>query len=204
MANGFGNRFLVASVRRSKTLPFGGALSSVTISALGAKVAKIIARAREIKQVQWSKEGAEGWGAIYRDLSTERLGLVGALTNRAEAQVVRLAMIYALWDGKDLIEIEHLMAALAVWSYCEASVKYIFGDSLGNPTADAIFTGLKNAGVTGLTRTEISGLFSKNVSAAQVSLALKELADLGLATMRHAPTLGGGRPSEIWTVRADR
>jgi hypothetical protein len=57
-------------------------------------------------------------------------GLVGTLLARAEAQVLRLSMLYALLDGTATIRTEHLYAALALWEYVEASVTYIFGTSV--------------------------------------------------------------------------
>ena len=200
MANGFANRFLFACVRRSKLLPFGGDLPQGAVVEMAEKVSNAIHRAREIKRVEWSREGAEGWSAIYPRLSSGRPGLLGALTNRADAQVARLATIYALWDGSHTIEIDHLLAAQAVWDYCEASVRHIFGASLGDPIADTILTELRKAGKEGLTRTDISGLFSRNASAGRITLALSELLNLRLAATKREAPAGGGRPVEIWTA----
>jgi len=68
---------------------------------------------------------------VTRQEALQRVG-------RAEAQVVRLALIYALLDCAREIRAEHLRAALAIWTYCEASARFIWGDSLGDPTADEI------------------------------------------------------------------
>ena len=65
---------------------------------------------------------ARAWETIYPDLSGERPGLLGSLTARAEAQVVRLAMVYALWDGADRIELDHLTAAVAIEEFSRKSV----------------------------------------------------------------------------------
>jgi hypothetical protein len=127
--------------------------------------------------------GAEGWNQVYEILSKARPGLVGALTARAEAQVIRLALIYALWDGAEVINPDHLMAAVAVLDYCEASVRYVFGDKVGNPVADTILGALKNAYPQGLTRTEIRDLFVRNAAAGAVATALQEMLGLGLVTM---------------------
>jgi hypothetical protein len=71
--------------------------------------------------------------------------LLGAICGRAEAQTVRLALIYAVLDGSDgVIKLPHLKAALALWRYYEASVLYVFGDSLGDPIADTILAALRN------------------------------------------------------------
>jgi hypothetical protein len=144
-------------------------------------------------------DAAEAWEAIYPDLSADRPGLLGSLTARAEAQVVRLATLYALWDGTDQIDLHHLMAAIAIEEFCRKSVEYIFGDMLGDPVADAILNSLRSAGSSGRTRTEISKLFSGNVSTDQITRALSELSARGLAAPRKGPSgASGGRPLETW------
>jgi hypothetical protein len=198
MANGFANRFLFSCVRRSKFLPFGGSLPQEEIFAMASRIRRAVAAARQIRQVGMSPAAAEGWVAIYRDVSADRPGLLGSLTARAEAQVVRLAMIYALWAGTDHIELEHLTAAVAVQEFCGKSVEYIFGDSLGDQAADAILTALK-AGQSGITRTEINNLFSRNVPASQIARALGELSRRGLAVQSKGEA-SNGRPPEIWTL----
>ena len=45
--------------------------------------------------------------------------MAGAVTGRAEAQVMRISAIYALLDKSRLIRREHLEAAIALWEYCE-------------------------------------------------------------------------------------
>ena len=69
----------------------------------------------------------------------------GAATARSEAHAARLALIYALLDASNEIDLEDLEAALAVWTYAQASSEWTFGDSLGDPTADDIWTLAKNA-----------------------------------------------------------
>ena len=62
---------------------------------------------------------------------------------------------------------------MAVWEYSEASVAYIFGDALGDETADTITRrALRAAGPAGLTRSLISDLFNRNRSQGQISAAL--------------------------------
>ena len=62
---------------------------------------------------------------------------------RAEAQVIRLSLVYALLDGKDVIDTAHLKAAMAVWAYCDELATQIFGDSIGDPVADDILVALR-------------------------------------------------------------
>ena len=58
------------------------------------------------------------WHRAYPELS-EGQSRFGAATSRAEAQVIRLALLYALLARSDEIQPEHLKAALAFWRYCE-------------------------------------------------------------------------------------
>jgi hypothetical protein len=202
MANGLGNRFLFACVRRSKSLPFGGDLSPQDVTRLGARVGSAIERAGQIGEVRWGPEGAAGWEHIYDTLSEAKPGLAGALSARAEAQVVRLALVYALFDGSASIEPAHLIAAMAAQGYCEASVRCVFGEKIGNSIADTVLAALKDAYPEGLTRTEIHGVFGRNASAGTITTALQDLQSLGRATVIKRPASGGqGRPSEIWMYR---
>lgn len=50
----------------------------------------------------------------------------------------RHALSYALLDCSDRIGLEHLEAGLAVWRYSADSAQWVFGDTLGDPTADEI------------------------------------------------------------------
>jgi hypothetical protein len=122
--------------------------------------------------------------------------MLGAITSRAEAQVTRLSLLYALLDLSEVIEQEHLLAALAVWEYCEASARCIFGDTLGYPDADLILRKLRNA-PGGLTRTDISNLFGRNRSEVQMDDALGYLEQRGLA-VHGVERQGQGRPAERW------
>ena len=199
MANGFANRFIYLCVRRSKLLPHGGRLDEAVIQELGDRTRQAIQWARAIARVTMTPEARAAWENIYSALSEGQLGLFGALTARGEAQVVRLALLYALIDGKAEIAVEHLRAAVALWEYAEASARYIFGDVLGDPVADTILRALRQSGQSGMTRTEISALFGRNRSAAQIDRALAYLAQQGKAKLHSGEVAGqGGRPPERW------
>jgi hypothetical protein len=121
--------------------------------------------------------------------------LAGAITARAKAQVVRLALIYSLLDLSPVISRSHLMAALAVWEYCKASARWIFGDALGDPIADELLRGLR-ASPEGLTRTQLSDLLGRNRKAGQIGSTLAELLECGRATVQRKKT--DGRDAEVW------
>ena len=191
--NGFGNRFLWFCVRRSKCLPEGGRINEVDFAPFLKRLGAVVDFAQNAGEVTRDPEARELWAQVYRDLSEGKPGMVGALTSRAEAQVLRLSMIYALLDCECFVRVPHLLAALAVWDYCDASVRYIFGQSLGAPAADAILEALK-AAPSGLTRTEINNLFGRNLSADRLQAAIGALVRLGLIRIDKSET--GGRPTE--------
>jgi len=201
MANGFANRFLYALVRRSKLLPHGGHLLEPEIERLGERVKAAVDHAKSIGRVRMTEAAAHKWAMLYKDLSAEQPGLLGAIIARAEAQTIRLAMLYALLDRRDRIDVEHLAAGLAVWEYSEASAAYIFGDAVGDPVADDILRALQQSGAAGMTRTDISNLLGRNRSADRIGTALTLLTNKRRARMDSRTS--GGRPSEVWyAVRA--
>jgi len=196
MANGYANRFLFLSVRRSKLLPFGGALDPEVIRDLGIRLKTRFDAARNISEVTMTDVAREEWRQAYETLSKGEPGLLGAILGRAEAQVIRLALIHALIDRCAQIDLCHLEAATAFWKYCDGSARHIFGDSLGDPMADTILRELRKAGPAGLTRLEIGDIFKQHQSRNRVDQALSTLRRSGRARMMSRPT--GGRPAEVW------
>ena len=196
-ANGFGNRFLWPCVQRSKLLPEGGKIHTVVFGALINRLREAVKTSINIEEIKRNDKAAGLWREVYPILSEGKEGIVGDLTARSEAYVMRLACIYALLDCSAIIRPEHLKAAIAVWEYAEASVEYIFEDMLGNQIADEILQALK---VTpdGLSRTQISELFSKHKSSADIQIALDLLLHTGKAKYQIIQT--GGSSKELWTV----
>ena len=193
-ANGFANRFLFACIKRSKALPHGGNLDAAAIQALAGRIKQAVERASKAGRLTMTKEASAQWEAVYPTLSAGQPGLLGAVTARAEAQVIRLSLVYALLDGANHIDIPHLKAALAVWEYCEASAAYIFGNALGDPVADEICTALQHG--DGMSRTAIRDLFGRHRSSDRVGMALALLVTKGRARVEHQDS--GGRPVEMW------
>jgi uncharacterized protein DUF3987 len=202
-ANGFANRFLFSLVKRSKVLPFGGsALEDKVIADLGERLKKVVKAAAPIGRVDWTTSAADDWKAVYPQLSKGQPGLLGAVTSRAEAQCVRLALIYALLDGAANIDRPHIRAALAVWEYAEVCAAHIFGASLGDNVADDILRALQNTGREGMSRTAIRDLFGRHQSADRIGAALALLASRGRAKMETRQS--AGRPTEIWIAMEAR
>jgi hypothetical protein len=94
-ANGFGNRFLWVCVRRSKALPEGGALWPPELDLLLPRLLQAREFVKTVKRLDRTPEARALWDGMYRQLSDGAPGLLGAMTARAEAQVMRLACLYA-------------------------------------------------------------------------------------------------------------
>jgi hypothetical protein len=137
MANGFGNRILWVCVKRSKKLPHGGGISD-DLAPISRRISEITDQVRRMgnTRMEFDAEARLLWEQVYDELSEGRPGMLGAMTSRAEAHVVRLSLTYALLDCTEKnrsrkIGVEHLKAALAVWRYCEDSCRYIWGRCTG-------------------------------------------------------------------------
>lgn len=195
--NGFANRFLWVCTKRSKSLPEGGDIETVDFGDVDFRLKNVISHARQTTFMERDAEARALWAKEYARLSSGGLGLFGAVTGRAEAQTMRLALLFALLDGADCIGVQPLRAALALWDYCEASARFLFGDSLGDPLADELLKTLRDNS-QGLTRTEIRDHFGRHQQRARVERALETLRAQGLVRFEMRET--GGRAAEVWRI----
>ena len=197
LANGFFNRFMLIAVKRSKKLPFGGAVRDEDLHGIRRQLAAaLLFAAQQHAPLAFDDDAREKWIAAYEELSDGHSGLWGAATARAEAHTVRLALLYALLDCSPTIRLEHLDAALAFWSYASCSARWVFGDSLGDPTADEIWD-MAKLHPDGVTRTQVSDLFSRNKKAREIDRALNALVEAGRLE-RHELRGSVGRPAALW------
>lgn len=193
LANGFANRFLWLCVRRSKCLPEGGDLQGIGV--LQQRIIETVRFAQGVERLNRDPDCRALWAEAYPELSEGKPGLLGAAVSRAEAITLRLSCLYALLDRSDVIRVEHLRAALALWSFAARSARYIFGSALGDPVADEILVALK-ASPNGMTRTEIREHFGRHKRSEDIARVLGELLEYGLARMEIMQT--AGRPMERW------
>jgi hypothetical protein len=193
--NGFANRFLWVCARRSQELPWGGSVDEAALQALAAKAAHVINSAAYYGKCGWVPDAASMWAREYSRLSAGRPGLSGAMSARAEAQTLRIALIYAILDGCNNVDIPHLRAALEVWRYCQDSVDYCFGVTMANTTTDRIM-GMLAGMPEGASLTQISNHFGRNKKSDELQRALVTLKESGRARSESRKT--GGRAADIW------
>lgn len=194
-ANGFANRFLWACVRRSKRLPFGGNWSVDRL--LVAQLQDAIIQARTERVIQMAPEARDLWVKIYGQISDADTGLLGAITSRAEAQMVRLALIYALIDGCNEITAQNLFSAKALWEYCYESARYIFGDRFGDPVADTIFDFLRHSRAR-ISTTDIHRRFGNNKTKVEIERGISFLLDK--QKIRQVTEQTAGRPVTFYEL----
>lgn len=195
-ANGFGNRFLWACVKRSKLLPFGGEdLVNVDMNPIIGSLKGLLPKYHG--RMSFAQNARDTWVEMYESLTEDRPGMFGMITARAEAQTLRLAILYALAAGSNELQVEHLNSAFAVWSYCEDSALYLFGDQLGDADADKLLDALRSS-PEGMSRTDISALFGRNKKPEDLQRILDLLEHAGKAYATKEKPKSGGRPRETW------
>ena len=198
LANGFTNRVLLIACRRQRLLPEGGDPDPLHGTSLDRLLAAALRHARTTGQVRLDPHARELWHHAYRQLAAEPAdGIVAHITARAEAHIIRLALIYALTDGQHQISTTHLTAALALHDYAARSAAWALTGATGEPLAEQIHAVLhQHPG--GLTRSQISQALNHNQPAGQIDHALTALHTAGHATTTQIPT--GGRPAQLWTA----
>ena len=193
------NRFLFIASRRQRSLPFGGEVDELALAGLATRLQRLLERARtRTGPMPFAPFAMEVWPALYENLQRDEKapGMAGELLGRASSQVRRLQMVFAILDGADHVDVQHLDAAAEVWRYHVETVRLVFGDGTGNRVADRLLGELRGHPDDGVDRTAMHGLFDRHVAAADIDQALVLLHKLGLAEGRSRPTKG--RPKETW------
>ncbi len=195
--NGYANRFLWVHAQRSKKLPEGGYFHATNITPLVRRLREAAEFARTVSEMKRDAEAATLWRRIYEGLDDEETGgQVAAILSRAEAQIMRLACVYALLDSSATVRSVHLEAAKALWDYCEASARYIFGGQALSRKAQKLFDKLNDAGAGGLAKTEIYAKFGNRIKQAELDALLSELESTGYAGKETVST--SGHAEERW------
>jgi Protein of unknown function (DUF3987) len=177
IAGGTANRFLPIYSHRSKLLPHGGPSDDRTVVQLTTDLGDTIRALRATEMaLSFDTEAKALFGQIYEQLSDGVPGRIGDLSTRGTAQIIRMSVLFASLAGARAIGIDHLHAALALWEYSQATIRFVFGESLRLRDEDRIVAALKVAGDGGLSQTHIyRSVFGGNVDAKQVNTWLSAL-----------------------------
>ncbi len=203
VANGFANRFLFLCVRRARRLPSGGYIEPAIIGSLGKRLRLAMEHGRIARILHRTKRAEEIWAEFYL-AEPEPAGLLGTLTARANAQKLRLSVLYALLDCRNEIDVEHVIAAEALWRYCADSVEHIFGGLTGSATQDRILAAARDAYPGGLDGTEVRDLFGRKKGENEITPARISLAERGLIRVERDNTTGGRARTLLFAVPGDQ
>jgi len=188
MMSGFGNRFLYCFTHRVRNLTSAPSipLKNLKRFIVPLKDALEFAQDEAPEDYEFTDEARELWDDLRADWQKEDPSpMIDAITARARPIVRRTALILAVTDLSDVIDVPHLEAANALWEYSERSARYIFGSSLGDRVQDKILLGLKEH-PAGLTRSEISRvIFKNNMSGEKIGFALTKLIEREIVHVRE-------------------
>lgn len=195
MMNGFGNRILWTFVDRRRLISAPERPPEHELTPLVQRLREALVAARKAGVVGRTPGANALWSELYARTSDDvGVGIIDPLIARADAQLVRLSLIYALMDGSNIVDVPHLESAWEVWRYCRWSAQHIFvGAGTGDPDVDRIAAVLRSG--EELSGTDLDRMFQGNRSIPD----LREKAiDLGIAE-EHTKQTGGrlGRPATL-------
>lgn len=182
--NGLANRFLWACARRTRQVSRPKPIPDDTAQALAGEIAAALAVGRVRERMTLTPQAWALWDRLYPRLTADRPGAWGAATARAEAQTLRLALLYALLDQAEHIDVAQLKSGAAVWQYCQNSASYVFAEAIeesgdGRQLLDA----LRAAPNQELTQTQIGhAVFKKHKSRRELTALLGQLQESGRIT----------------------
>jgi len=194
MYNGFANRFLWIHAQRQKLVALPKPIPKEELEKYRGIIAERVKKARELTEVRFTKPAKSLWQEIYRSLSAEYPGTVGAVTSRTETHTIRLALIYALAMGHKSIETADLRAALALVTYAHQTAISLFSDLTTGVQREKILDALRKAPEHQMSKTEINcDVFQKNVDAKEIDLALNALKEQGIVQLMEVKMEGRKR-----------
>lgn len=191
--NGLANRILWVSVERQGSVPIPTWPEESALRPLLNILRERTEKAKATDEVTLTEEAKQLWiTELYEALeSDDPADTLGAVIERGAVMTLRMALIYALLDGKDQIGVEHLEAAHAVWRYCRASAAFIWGEGVPGeaPTVsidpkDVEMTEkiLRSVGDGGIKRTALKNGCSSRTNVDRFERCLEDLIKAGKLT----------------------
>ncbi len=190
--NGLANRILWICARRERLVPSPEPMEDGKVNEIAHKLGAALRFGQTAGRITFSNEAKAEWVRLYEEITADEPGVFGIVSARAEAQILRLSMIYALLDCSYFIEKHHLDAALAAWDYCSQSARHLFGKAQANPRATKVLEFLAPGPKT---KTEMHHLFGRNLQAAELNALLADLETKG-----QISSTGGGKAGRVYQL----
>ena len=188
---------LALEASRKNVMERADPISRILLADRGLQPATLMPVADEVR---------DGWPSLVKTRLPETTDDLGSLWARAEVQIVRLAVGFALADCAPEVGIPHVQAAAATWQFCARSAEVLFGLPVGQAPGrvDPVRAGkvvrlLHDRYGQWVPQDAIgTGLFRGNVPAAEIELIMADLTAKGLVERREIRTRG--RPRTEWTL----
>ena len=194
--NGFGNRILWVCVRRHKHVSRPQPIPDEAMKRMAAAFVEVIRKAQGLERVRMTQNAGEFYDKLYMKITPSRPGLYGVITGRAEAQVIRLSLLYAMLEGCSRIHTRHIKSGLAFWNYADASARFIFHGMNEDPKKRKLLDALKVQGE--MSRTHIRDLFGRHLKKERLESMLSQLIAQGHIVKEIEKT--GGRPRDVFKM----
>lgn len=189
------NRFLWIASKRARLRPHGGDFDD--LGELQDRIRSVVNHARNVGRMRRTPAADRLWeDEYYRRAEIRVGGVVGAILGRAEPQLLRLSMLAAICRREGVVDVEDLAAAVALWQYCDETVRMLFAgceDPLVARVIDAI------RAEPGISRSALHRLIAKAMPAVRFVDVLEKAAATGAVESERVET--AGRPREIWRPR---
>jgi len=204
LAGGTFNRFLPVWVEQSRKLPVPEGIDDQAERDLSKRLGTAIEHAAS-GLIRFSKEAEAHWREeLYDELTAadDEDQAWTEFTRRAPAYCWRIAALTAVLDDQQHISLGDLQAAAAVVRYSISTAKYVLDTRTRDPRLDRVSRAIGGAGPRGLSRSDIAGLFSRNLSKAQLDGLMHELLASGAYERFEQRT--SGRPAERYRLRSTK
>ncbi len=197
VTNGFLNRFIIVRAREVRDLPRGGTPADATTRAFALELRDALDSAQTLHEVTLAPDAGELWDDLYPLLKQPHAGILNDVLAKGRAQVVRIALIYALLERSTAIQQEHLLSALAVWDFARASAGEIFGEGDLPGDEGRIVTVLeRNDGIA--TRTQLRRGLHNAIDNVRLDEALRALISQG--RIQHEVGRSKTKPTHLYRL----
>ena len=197
-SNGMLNRFLILWQQPDKELPFPDPIPEPVLNSLADLVAKRILQARKgSHETHYRKVQENAWPVTLDDQARSYWSLVySQLLNRPDSETVKsmtrrhrlhallLAAIFALFDGRDRVQLGDMKSAMTWINYSQRSVIYAFKSTKEEMEAREIYqlarrilyaVVILNARHGQCTRTDIHNFYQRKLKGKNITRALESL-----------------------------
>jgi hypothetical protein len=195
LANGFFNRFMLVAVQRSKKLPFGGALTDSDLDSVRRRVASAMRFAGEQSEpLRFDADAREKWIAVYDDPPTATPGSGCRDRARRGPTPSGSPCSTPCWTAR---RPSASSTSTPRWPSGTTPPSPRTGSSATrSATRPPTRSGMAKTAPQGVTRTQVSDLFSRNKKAREIDRALTALVEPGRQERGETRTGGAAdRPS---------